>query len=147
MRYEGIWSKVDRCGPTPKERPDLGPCWIWTGARHRAGYGQIRRFHKLWLAHVYMYVHLVRSFRSDLELDHLCRVRLCCNPDHLEPVTHRVNCRRGSAGNHNRVKTHCPQGHPYSKENTYELRGGRRQCKTCTRAKAIMRYNNLKVNQ
>jgi hypothetical protein len=67
-------------------------------------------------------------------VDHLCRNRACINPAHLEPVTHAENLRRGLGG---RLTTHCPQGHPYSPENTYipplpNKQG--RQCRICKRA-------------
>ena len=66
------------------------------------------------------------------ELDHLCRNRACCNPDHLEPVTHLENVRRGLKG---LSVTHCPVGHPYYDENTYVNSTGRltpnKLCKAC----------------
>lgn len=73
-----------------------------------------------------------------LELDHLCRVRNCVNPDHLEPVTRLENARRGigglMAGLRQRAKTHCPAGHPYAPENTYFRANGNRMCVTCNAA-------------
>ena len=69
-----------------------------------------------------------------LELDHLCRNRWCWNPDHVEPVTRSVNQLRGKKGEE---KTHCPQGHPYSEENTLmHLNNNgryRKQCRLCRR--------------
>jgi hypothetical protein len=67
-----------------------------------------------------------------LTIDHLCRNRACVNPEHLEPVTMRVNCLRGEspAAVHAR-KTHCPKGHEYSAENTYRHKGNHRMCKLC----------------
>jgi hypothetical protein len=68
-------------------------------------------------------------------LDHTCRVRSCVNPAHLEPVTNRENGLRGDIGIHNRVKTHCPQGHPYTANNlaAWGLRKGQRICLICNR--------------
>src|SRR5258708_2755438 len=72
---------------------------------------------------------------SDKQMDHLCRVRSCCNPLHLEPVTASENTRRGLpsvAAAFHRAKTHCPQGHPYTPENLYFRSNGRwRRCKAC----------------
>ena len=34
-----FWSKVDKDGPIPPRKPELGPCWVWTGARNDDGYG------------------------------------------------------------------------------------------------------------
>jgi len=78
-----------------------------------------------------------------VQLD-LCRVTSCVNPEHLEPVTRSVNALRGYGGSigaaQQLAKTHCPQGHSYSKENTYSHNGGRtRTCKTCVFARTRAR--------
>jgi len=76
-----------------------------------------------------------------LEIDHLCRVRCCVNPDHLEAVTHRENILRGNTfAAVNAAKTHCPKGHEYTPENTRIHTGGRRQCIACSRAYDRARY-------
>lgn len=73
------------------------------------------------------------------DIDHVCRVIACCNPDpkHLEPVTHRENLRRGQGASAiNAKKTHCPQGHEYTPENTIiRERDGYtgRECRICAR--------------
>jgi len=74
-------------------------CWIWRGQKAR-GYGLYqrsgnpqRRVH----AHRAFYEHYVGSIPEDLQIDHLCRVRACVNPDHLEPVTSTENVRRSNA--------------------------------------------------
>jgi hypothetical protein len=68
-----------------------------------------------------------------MTIDHLCRRPLCCNPLHLEAVTMRENLMRGNGwSGRNARKTHCPQGHPYSPENT-SVRDGSRHCRTCHR--------------
>ena len=65
-----------------------------------------------------------------LVLNHLCRNRKCWNPNHLEIVTTKENIQKGIS--HNANKTHCPQGHEYTPENTYiEPKGGNRHCKIC----------------
>jgi hypothetical protein len=70
-----------------------------------------------------------------LQIDHLCRVRHCVNPAHLEPVTPRVNARRGfGASGRNARKTHCPAGHPYAGDNLYRYPiTGDRHCRACGR--------------
>lgn len=81
-----------------------------------------------------MYRELVAPIPDDLTLDHLCRVRACVNPDHMEPVTIRENALRGeTAAARNAAQTHCPQGHEYTGENTYVTTAGSRRCRTCTR--------------
>lgn len=113
-------------------------CWKWIGAMWAKGYGRFtlpgtqRRIG----AHVWGYERYVGPVPEGLELDHLCSNRWCVNPSHLEPVTHLENVRRGRAcenGAHNAAKTHCPQGHEYTPENTY-IRPDRpfgRNCRAC----------------
>lgn len=103
-------------------------CWEWTAARNSYGYGLIKYQGKPWAAHRFAYEQLVGPIPEGKELDHLCRNRACVRPGHLEPVTHLENCLRGG----NRMKTHCPQGHPYSGANLHERRGVR-LCRTCNR--------------
>ena len=79
------------------------------------------------LAHRFVYTALVQSIAADLQIDHLCRVRCCVNPDHLELVTLLENVRRGDGGRNHGDKTHCPQGHEYAGENL-KLVDGRRRC-------------------
>lgn len=74
---------------------DDAGCWIWQRSMDRKGYGQIRVEGRLIYSHRYMYERHVGPIHEGLELDHLCRVPACCNPQHLEPVTHAENVRRG----------------------------------------------------
>lgn len=77
-------------------RPELGPCWLWQGTITEDGrYGQVRRKSGLTVVHRYAYEHEVGPIPDGLDLDHLCRIRHCCNPAHLEPVTRGENLRRG----------------------------------------------------
>lgn len=69
-------------------------CWIWQRCLSPQGYGAVGRS-KGSTAHRYMYEKLVGPVPDGLTLDHLCRVRPCVNPEHLEPVTNAVNSRRG----------------------------------------------------
>jgi hypothetical protein len=103
-------------------------CWIWTGCMMRDGYGKVGVNGETMLAHRYSWL----LFRGELpadrpHLDHLCRVRCCVNPDHLEPVTHVENKKRAQA-------KFCGRGHPLAAPNLYEyFRNGKyvRRCKTC----------------
>jgi len=111
-------------------------CWLWIPAHVRNGYGSIRVGKKVINAHKYFYETLVGKVPKGKELDHLCRIPACVNPKHLEPVSHRENVLRGKVGFCNANKTHCPEGHPYSKENTYiqvKKTTKIRQCMTCRR--------------
>jgi hypothetical protein len=137
---ERFWAKVDKAGPIAEARPDLGPCWMWTAFLHPAGYGMfnVGGVPRMRGAHRVAYELLVGPVPAGLHLDHLCRNRACVNPDHLEPVTVAVNILRGIGwGAQYARKTHCPQGHPYTDENTYRSPGrGARECRTCQQARA-----------
>lgn len=105
-------------------------CWEWQGACAAwNGYGLFRdgRVHK---AHRFAYEHFVGPIPDGLELDHLCRVRRCVNPAHLEPVTHAENMARSSTA----LKTHCKNGHPFDAANTRLRPRGGRDCRECQRA-------------
>src|SRR3990167_577551 len=127
-----FWEKVNKNGP---EFRDLGPCWIWTASCWPSGYGKFRTGSagsKMAVAHRYAYESIVGVIPEGLTLDHLCRVRGCVNPIHLEPVTHRVNVFRGGAPPPpHAIKTHCPAGHPYNEVHTYICSQGFRHCITC----------------
>lgn len=112
-----------------------GSCWEWTAARNRNGYGQFGVERRLWRAHRLAYELFVGPIPDGMELDHLCRNRSCVNPDHLEPVTHRVNTMRGETiMAANAAKTACLRGHPFNEENTYVRSDGARLCRQCRRA-------------
>lgn len=85
-------------GPRYEER-DCGfssPCWIWLRARSSKGYGRCGGPGTQFV-HRRFYEKACGAVPEGLELDHLCRVRACVNPDHMEPVTHAENIRRGYA--------------------------------------------------
>lgn len=106
-------------------------CWLWKAYRDRDGYGVLTCRPKYMRAHRFAYELLIGPIPEGLQLDHLCRIRHCVNPKHLEPVTSRVNSLRGRTLQAiNAAKTHCPQGHPYDAENT-RFYAGRRFCHTC----------------
>lgn len=94
-----FWTKVDKNGPVPDHRPELGPCWIWSGYVHPiTGYGQYGVRKGTRLAHRIGYEYAVGPIPEGLHLDHLCRVRRCLRWDHLQPVTPRENIARGLGG-------------------------------------------------
>ena len=124
---ERFWAKVSPV-------PNTG-CWMWTGYCTPLGYGKAWRHPRVWLAHRLAYHALVGAIPDGLELDHLCRAPGCVNPIHLEPVTHRENCLRGTGFSAaNARKTHCIHGHEFSPTNTLRKKGGRRLCRICRRA-------------
>ena len=126
-----FWPKVDKHGPISEHAPELGPCWIWTAwVSPRNGYGTFGfgRRNNSGYAHRWSYEQANGPVPEGLELDHLCRVRHCVNPAHLEAVTHAENVRRAAA-----FVTCCPQGHPYNDTNTYIGPNGKRRCRVCAR--------------
>lgn len=83
-----FWSKVNLLGP--------GGCWIWTAAVGAHGYGVFGQGSRTYLAHRLSYGELMEPIPADLTIDHLCRVKRCVNPAHLEVVTRAENGRRAN---------------------------------------------------
>ena len=130
-----FWAKVNKVGPIPVKRPDLGPCWLWMGSKGGDGYGRLGMPpRRPVLAHRLAYESVNGPIPPRLESDHLCRTRACVRPSHLEAVSHRENMRRG----YQATKPNCKQGHPFDRANTYRLRG-HRTCRKCNRL-AVIRY-------
>ncbi len=120
------------------ERIPFSGCWIWAGAVSPNGYGQVwdRNAKRRRPAHRVSFEAGTGAVPPGLDLDHLCRVRCCINPAHLEPVTRGENTRRGLLPTVLRAKylaevTHCAQGHEYTPENTYRRPAGGRGCMAC----------------
>lgn len=106
-------------------------CWLWTGSNSGKGYGWFKDG-KGTLAHRYSYEHFVGPIPEGLTIDHLCRVRRCVNPDHLEAVTLRENLMRGiSPAAQCYRRTSCKYGHEYNETNTQFLDNGWRICRPC----------------
>ena len=121
---ELFWAKVEK----------TATCWLWTASVDHAGYGQFGVHPRKVGAHRYAYQALVGPIPEGLELDHLCRVRRCVNPAHLEPVTHAVNMQRGDSFSSRKARqTHCIHGHEFTPENTRRTKRGTRECKACKR--------------
>ena len=81
-----------------------GDCMLWTASLTKDGYGRFRAHGRLWLAHAFVWRLAHGEAGPGLELDHLCRNRSCVRVDHLEPVTHAVNVRRGRLGEVTRAR-------------------------------------------
>lgn len=119
----------------PRLVPNPDGCWIWIGAVNSNGYGNIgaRVTGKLVSRSVHRvaYAAVIGTIPTDLQIDHICRVRCCANPDHLRAVTGRENMRNSEQA----LKTRCKHGHEFTPSNTFRRPNGTRECVTCKRAK------------
>lgn len=129
---------LDRIWAKTRLNAETG-CWEWTGKTNERGYGYIQIGRQSRRAHRVAYEAFLGEVPDGLVLDHLCRVRNCMNPAHLEPVSHAENVRRGEAPSRRSWKlnprSHCPQGHPYDEANAYIRPNGRRMCRACAQAR------------
>ena len=111
---------------------DANGCWLWTGSRYRNGYGQTWNGERPEQAHRVIFRLLRGAIPDGTEIDHLCRVRNCVNPAHLETVPHRTNMRRSeTVMGENARKTQCKRGHEFDDHNTRVTPTGARQCRKC----------------
>jgi len=112
-------------------------CWIWMGWVNDSGYGMIRRQKNNVKEHIrvhrYVYELLNEPIPKNMTIDHLCRVRLCVNPHHMEIVSPVENVMRGEsrAAKAARRDT-CAKGHPYTLLNFVARSDGYRGCRICT---------------
>jgi len=121
-------------------------CWLWRGALKPNGYADFRPTYKTHVyAHRWAYEQMIGPIPEGLQLDHLCRVRHCVNPYHLDPVTQTVNQRRGNGwAGRNYRKTHCKHGHEFTPENTILVPLGR-GCRRCHADREAARRARLRI--
>jgi hypothetical protein len=129
-----FWAKVNKADE----------CWLWTGYIKPNGYatfypGGGRHVDKVYV-HRWAYEATRGPIPEGLEVDHLCNVRHCVNPAHLEAVSRRENLDRRNdtqgwqrlpvRGQPRALKTHCKHGHAFDEVNTY-WHSGYRYCRAC----------------
>lgn len=135
---ESIWNRI-----IPE--PNSG-CWLWIGSTGKLGYGKLTVAGRSKSAHRCIYL-IYYDIADGLELDHLCKVRCCVNPAHLEPVTHVENVRRGDISLYRekarmtaKNKTHCKNRHLLDENNTYINSNGCKLCRICTNRPNSLRH-------
>lgn len=128
-------------------RVDDNGCWIWGGPLDKDGYADPRFHGSHRKLHRVMYEAFVEPIPHRLTIDHLCRKRSCCNPDHLETVTLAENVRRGDHRTNHwcKRKTHCKNGHQLSNDNVRYTKNNVRLCKKCKQNIDSRFYKNKKA--
>lgn len=133
---ERFWQKVRK----------TDNCWVWTAAINNCGYGAFsyNKDMKGIPAHRASYMLFVGEIPKGKQVDHLCMNRKCVNPEHLELVSSQENTLRSpnTRASKNSKKTHCDNGHKFTKSNTYLYKADNsRNCRTCRRA-AVQKYQS-----
>lgn len=122
----------------------IGPCHVFKGYKDKLGYGKVSNKGGSTLVHVVVWVKEKGPVPEGLELDHVCRVRACCNVNHLRAVTHQVNVTEnvvGTSWQKHKAMTHCKNGHPFDEVNTAIRSCGRkRRCRACARKNVMKHY-------
>lgn len=158
-----FWSKVDKNGPVPINRADLGSCWIWTRALTSAGYGafnlpQVDDRRRQDFAHIWSWKRYIGPIPKGYHLDHLCHTvdleycdlgdncphRACVNYEaHLELVTPGENTMRShSWAATKKQQVTCLRGHVLVSPNLLVTRLPHRACKSCAYTYPLRRRHN-----
>lgn len=138
VEEERLWSKVDVRGKDE--------CWNWVAkAKTQFGYGVINLGGKMEGAHRFAWESWNKaSIPKGMQVMHACDNPACCNPHHLSVGTRSDNM--SDAARKRRFPkqhiTHCPKGHEYTPENTFNKGGEARGCRACQRAAHARRYAN-----
>ncbi len=122
-------------------------CWLWIRYIKPNGYASFGDENgDKFYAHRFAYEYFIQSIPSGLDIDHLCRVRHCVNPTHLEAVTRRENLRRGNHRNMVIAETHwCHNGHLIAGDNIAPSRDGRFRCRICAKERCRAYYYKHKA--
>lgn len=122
-------------------------CWNWTGGTYKdTRYGYFNQI-KTYRAHRVSYAIFKGDLKEDMVIDHICRNRICVNPDHLREVQTEVNVLENSISPSakNKAKTHCKYGHSLIGSNLIVSKRGKRNCRICQRAHYHIQYRGLPI--
>ena len=129
QKIETILTKVE-------VNADTG-CWEYQG-KLRDGYGPHRKLYEL-------IVGPIPATKPRTVLDHTCRVKHCVNPDHLDPVTDKVNILRGDSPMAVMLRTgKCAREHAFEGDNIIIRKTGQRACRECENLKSKRYRQNKK---
>jgi len=124
-------------------------CWVWKGFTTPNGYSHSKLNGVRKLAHRFSYEIFKGEIPEGYQIDHLCKVRHCINPDHLEAVTPQENIARSNVGKELLARTHCGKGHEYNDKNTYYVKRNRvivgRSCRACHNIYEKNRYHKRRL--
>lgn len=128
-----------------KVNPNTG-CWEWTGYHGGAGYAKMKINGKTFVASRVSYMLFKGDIPEGLVVDHLCRIRHCVNPDHLEAISNYENTiiRGVSPLAKNASKPHCKRGHEFTKRNTYLFAHKKGMPKTARACRVCRKINKEK---
>lgn len=138
--------------PSTSKEVNIEDCWLYARVVDKRGYGTI----SVWLkdekrmttccAHRVMYENMVGAIPEGLELNHLCEVKTCINPDHLEAITHKQNMWYSQPFGDNR----CKRGHELTEDNVYTWYKNtslHRQCRKCSMMKSARVYRGKRKDR
>lgn len=132
---------------------ESSPCWEWIASKSIQGYGNIRINKQLVRTHRFIYEYYHGTICPDLQINHKCKNKKCCNLLHLEQVNAQQNCNYSRKEyllglkkriHRNSKKTHCMHGHEFTEENTHMRTDSTRRCKICHRRRNIKSYQKIK---
>lgn len=133
-------------------KDDSSGCWLWRGSNDGdQGYGRFYLNGRLLGAHRASYILHCGPIPDGMDIDHICRVPSCVNPEHLRTATRQENLATArkhglalggaASGEKQKSKTHCPQGHSY--EDAIITKRGWRRCRQCFYEKERIRKRRI----
>lgn len=116
-------------------------CWLWRGSIAKTKYGVFSLHGSMYLAHRLAYEIWIGPLCEGLVVDHLCRVRNCVCPEHLEQITHKENVYRATGAS----KETCPNGHPRNEFERRTTTKNQLYCLACLKTNSALNYEKKKA--